>query len=135
MKEYDRSLRSRVNIELKRYTGPYEGKPIPLPRSHRVLTIFVRLQAESVNSFLPRQSFEKSGTNGHLTNNLLTFTTSASLNDFNQRMIDQIQRYSELKPEQITPEWRVFAERNRAEIDRLSPLISLVQTCKYKEAS
>lgn len=126
MKEYDQGLRSRVNIELKRYTGFYEGESISLPRSHRVLTTFVRLRTESAGSFTPRQNFKKPSANGHLPGSLLVFTTSASLEDFNQRMIDQIRKYSELKPEQITPEWRAFAKRNRAEIDRLLPLYKAV---------
>lgn len=125
MKEYDRDLRSRVNTILKGYTGFYEYRPLSLPRSHRLLPLFVRLGTETPGSFLPRQKFEKPSTNGHLPGSLLVFTTNVSLEDFNQRMIYQVRRYLGMKPEEITPEWKRFAERNRAEIDRLSPLVTL----------
>ena len=135
MKEYDRGIRSRVNVILKGYTGSCEEAPMSLPLSHRTLTLFVRLRTESVTSFSPGQSFERPNTNLSLPGNLLVFTSTASSEDFRQRMINQIKRYVGLKPEEITPEWEAFGKRNRAEINRLSPLITLSLACTYQEAS
>lgn len=135
MKEYDRGSRSRVHTLLGRYNGSYEYRPMSLPSSHRLLTLFVRLGTESGKSFLPIWKPEKPNINGHLPSSLLVFATTASSEDFHQRMIDQVERYARLKPEAITPEWKRFAERNRAEIDRLSPLITFALACPYPEAS
>lgn len=133
MREYDLDLRSAVHTILHCYTR-FDGKPLSLKRSHRVLTLFAGLKTESVTSFLIRSN--------HSTPDLptrapriLVFESVATREDFRQRMIDQIRRYLKLKSMGLSPEWEAFCERNRAEINRLSSLINLAQSCVYQETS